>query len=571
MKKTFFLLLALLFSIVQSRAQYTITGYSISDVVFYGSSGDSCDAAHLTVDVSGYTPGLSTTTYYFDGITVPISVIASGVAGVASCIINLPAPGVYTFKVVLYLGGVPIDSVVFSRFKLHCGFARVGSFNDLNGNCIFDAGDQLISSPMVVEISTGGVPIDTISGYNSTNYRRPGGAGTVYSYRLLQPPSGHVLTCPLSGIIYDTVGGFETEKKFGFNCVSSPGFDLGTYASVRCGVHAARASLIVKNMTCNPEDADLTIHFSPKYNFNSCAYVPTSVLPNVTTWHFPSLTAFNVKYFDAWFQKPTAVSGYAYGDTVNSRFDVTPTSGDLNPVNNIVIRVDTVRSGFDPNDISVYPSGNITAGTELEYTIHFENTGNDTAFNISVFDTLSDNVDFGTLSVVAASHNMNLVRYKSPSWPAKNIVKFDFPSINLLDSSHHGLCDGMVVFKVQSKTGLAPGTQIKNRVGIFFDYNPVVMTNTVVNTIPFPGYVTTAANEYGVSVFPNPVNDVLHIKTANTAFNTATITNAVGQLVATAQVDNARAAVNVQSLPAGIYFLYLRGEGGSSVQRFEKL
>ncbi len=79
-----------------------------------------------------------------------------------------------------------------------------------------------------------------------------------------------------------------------------------------------------------------------------------------------------------------------------------------------------------------------------------------------------------------ASAAMNVAVLKSGTY---NVFKFDFPNINLLDSSHHGQCTGCVIFNIKTKPGLATGTAISNHAGIFFDDNPVVLTDTAVNVI----------------------------------------------------------------------------------------
>jgi hypothetical protein len=66
------------------------------------------------------------------------------------------------------------------------------------------------------------------------------------------------------------------------------------------------------------------------------------------------------------------------------------------------------------------------------------------------------------------------------------VVKFDFPGINLPDSSHHGYCTGFVQFNVMTRSGLADGTVLPDRAGIYFDDNEVILTNTVTNTILIP-------------------------------------------------------------------------------------
>ena len=54
---------------------------------------------------------------------------------------------------------------------------------------------------------------------------------------------------------------------------------------------------------------------------------------------------------------------------------------------------ETVRCGFDPNDKEVTPEGagpdHLTQiSDELEYRIRFQNTGNDTAFDVTIYDRL---------------------------------------------------------------------------------------------------------------------------------------------------------------------------------------
>jgi len=70
---------------------------------------------------------------------------------------------------------------------------------------------------------------------------------------------------------------------------------------------------------------------------------------------------------------------------------------------------------------------------------------------VSVYDTLSDNVDITSLRIVAASAVMNIAILNDGT---HNIVKFDFPKINLLDSSYHNQCNGMVIFKINTLNGL---------------------------------------------------------------------------------------------------------------------
>jgi uncharacterized repeat protein (TIGR01451 family) len=259
------------------------------------------------------------------------------------------------------------------------------------------------------------------------------------------------------------------------------------------------------------------------------------------------------------------------GDTVHSFFTVTPITGDLNSADNTQIRIDTVRAGCDPNEMSVNPPSCVSPGTkQLQYTINFENTGNDTAHNIYVMDTLSNNVDPKSLEIVMASATMNISSQKNST--SYNIVRFDFPQINLLDSSHHHECDGSVIFNINLNDGLADGSSIFNHAGIFFDYNPVVMTNTVENVIGCPPLSIASVNIVNdVDIYPNPANDEMTIKMDQETYNAFTITNSMGQIIVRQQLSSSQTNVNVKTFAPGFYYIMFTGDNGTIVKKFVKM
>jgi hypothetical protein len=152
-----------------------------------------------------------------------------------------------------------------------------------------------------------------------------------------------------------------------------------------------------------------------------------------------------------------------------------------------------------------------------------------------------------------------------------NIVKFDFPNINLLDSSHHGQCDGLVVFNVNAKHGLPMGTTIFNHAGVFFDDNPVVTTDTVENIIGMQEGVKQVTKADDVKLYPNPANDAITITTGNTVYQTLMVTNNVGEVVMQQDVNATRMNVDVKRLAPAVYFVELKGSGGSRKMKFVKL
>ncbi len=254
------------------------------------------------------------------------------------------------------------------------------------------------------------------------------------------------------------------------------------------------------------------------------------------------------------------------GDTAHSLVVISPVTGDADTSNNAIATVDTVRSGFDPNHIDVSPEANIYAGTKLQYTIEFENTGNDTAFNIHVMDTLSDDLDISSYRMVAASHTMFLTKLKDGG--GHNILRFDFPQINLLDSSHHNLCTGMVVFTINSKSGLPDCEHFYNRAGIYFDDNEVVMTNTANNVIGCWPIVNKVVQHSGTElvIYPNPATNLLHLD--NNAINTTyRVMDILGTTILQGKLQQGNNNISLAGLPHGLYLVELTDTDGNRIVR----
>ncbi len=153
----------------------------------------------------------------------------------------------------------------------------------------------------------------------------------------------------------------------------------------------------------------------------------------------------------------------------------------------------TVVASFDPNQKTASPIGQsdphyIEKDWRLNYTLEFQNTGNDTAFLVVLRDSISNHLDMTTLQVNGGSHPF--------SWDISfnRELKFTFENILLPDSTtNEPASNGFVNFSIKPKADILPGTLIENRVGIFFDFNDVVLTNTVFHTIRKP-VVTSSEN-----------------------------------------------------------------------------
>ena len=539
---------------------------------FSVSKNELCSGPQLSVSVFHYGVGKYLKTDFGDGSPIDSSIVLSGFGGGYAALNHVyTTSGKYTIKEILYDGAAPVDSISFLYNYSFCRTLPVKYYYDGNGNCLKDGMEPYIYRPSKTEVDSNGVNIATISATSGINYNAYGKPGDVYTFRIVTMPGGMQTLCPSSGIWSDTILSSVSNKTpdyVGFNCGTSTAFDLNEYVSVRCGFHFASANIILDNRYCTPENATFSMELSPKYTLLGASPYPTSVSGNTLTWNIPTLSATISKPFNISLGFNSKTSKLTYGDTVNSKYEIIPKSGDENPVDNFLVRVDTVKAGFDPNEMSVSPSGYISSGTQLQYTIDFENTGNDTAFNIYIMDTLSNNVDMTTLNIITGSAAMNVTPLSRNGY---NIIRFDFPDINLLDSSHHNECHGMMVFDIKTKTGLKDGIKIFNHAGIYFDANPQVTTNTVENIIGIPTKIASIANTVYVKIYPNPANDELTIDADKDAFKSCSITNSIGQEMMQQAITTAKTKLNIKALPAGLYYVTLKGDNGIKVQKFVKL
>jgi len=139
---------------------------------------------------------------------------------------------------------------------------------------------------------------------------------------------------------------------------------------------------------------------------------------------------------------------------------------------------------YDPNDKIATPSGVDSLGwinretDYLEYTIRFQNTGNDTAINVQILDRLDQNLKWETFTPLASSHPMTI------HYDNSGEVSFKFENILLPDSIvNEPASHGFVKFGIDIKENLTHETPIYNTAEIYFDFNPAIITNTKINSI----------------------------------------------------------------------------------------
>ena len=222
-----------------------------------------------------------------------------------------------------------------------------------------------------------------------------------------------------------------------------------------------------------------------------------------------------------------------------------------------------VIGSYDPNDKtgmtpSIGPDHNISAGTELEYMIRFQNTGNDTAFTVRIEDQLSEFFDASTIRPLSSSHNFEMSF-------SEGRLEFLFPNILLVDSyKNEMLSHGFITFKVKLRDDLLPGTKISNSASIFFDSNAPVVTNTYDYNIPLP-ISTNFTSENVFSIYPNPTSDKVNIKLDwAVEGGTVYLYDLKGKLLKQNEFVGTSFIFPIEEINIGLYLIKIKDHNGNS-------
>lgn len=234
------------------------------------------------------------------------------------------------------------------------------------------------------------------------------------------------------------------------------------------------------------------------------------------------------------------------------------------------------KNSFDPNEKIAQPIGYteehiVDKQTEIKYTLHFQNCGTDTAYNVVLLDTLSSALDLTTLVMGASSHNYTYYIYSG------NVLQITFNNINLPDSIvNKDASNGFVSFHILPKQDVQNGTLVPNAAQIYFDYNAAIKTNQVYHTIDSLQFRITAiyTNQKYLSeikVYPNPFFSTANIelKSEKTLYDISMkVLDITGKIIEVRKV-NAQFIFDGNALTNGVYILQF--ESGNQIIATAKL
>lgn len=354
-------------------------------------------------------------------------------------------------------------------------------FADLNGNGTMDSGDSGLPGALITASPAGYVALGDSAG----SYIVYSSADTQSVTATLSQPFWTLSSTPSTYTVEPSIVQPDWPNlDFGFMPTADTSLiePVMVLSPASCG-NVTSLWLSISNQGTRVEHGTITLNLDPVFAFQGSNPSPLSITGNEITWEYDTLEYFAMQEVQVQVTMPAASHfGEAYTNTltVTTQNDQSQETGSF-----ITVLQNAVTCAYDPNDKLVDPEGYgayhaVSINTdELEYTIRFQNTGNDTATTIELRDFLDTAIQPASFHIMGASHAPSSMGIE-PS--GELVVRFN--NIQLVDSgtSFTG-SQGFIKFRVRLQPGLPNMTQVHNTAHILFDLNPPVNTNTALTTL----------------------------------------------------------------------------------------
>ncbi|MDB5281288.1 MAG: hypothetical protein JWO06_363 [Bacteroidota bacterium] len=363
-------------------------------------------------------------------------------------------------------------------------------------------------------------------------------------------PSPYGQLSPLSYILT----GSATARNFGYYAPPNiPDLQVDITASTPIrSFFQSDLVLTVTNKGSINQSPVVTLVLDSNFSYISSTPVQSGISGDTLTWNLGNLNLLQRQGIIV-----TISNNSDVGSPITCYAMVTPVNHDSFPADNFAVLQDTVVSSFDPNakecnlGTRISPQ-QVQEGTQMDYTIRFQNTGTASAINVKVSDTLSANIDPATLHILSSSHQVR--------WDLRGsgIVDFYFDNINLPTSGQDETgSHGFVKYAVKCKPSVSVGEAISNTGYIYFDLNSAIITNTtstVVSNILEIAKTGSAGED--INAFPNPANDVIYIDLNKLTEKDVLINlfDPTGKFLKSQPAISALQSINVSPFSDGVYF-----------------
>jgi fimbrial isopeptide formation D2 family protein len=475
-------------------------------------------------------------------------------------------PGQFNVQFVVTWPDNDMDTLVYGPVYIGpCGNVEGTIYIDDNADCNYNIGETYL--PYTGVVVTDQIGNNYTYGYTDSvghySIGLPLGVNfdiTISSYIL----NNSSVACPVGGSYAVVPTGTTQNFDFGITCTNQFDLQATMYGWRFRPGFTGWVNTFVTNNSCYPaNNASAVLNLDPSVSFSADHWgaPSSSVVGQDVNWTNIAANFWgNSHYASTEVFTPLTAQ---IGDTVCFTLTANPTLNDTDPTNNTVSHCYIVSNSWDPNAKEVSPVGTGAQGyvpqnTNFTYTVHFQNTGTDTAYNVSIIDTIDADLDFNSLYIVGSSHQMTIDVIDN------HILKFNFYNIMLPDSGTNlAGSEGFVIYKVKAKPNAIVGTEWKNTAYIYFDFNEAIITNTTLNTLELLTGVEERTAE-SLSIAPNPANEIVTVNFEGSYTGNVIITDVTGRVVKQVQVNNAnRVNISTSDLSNGFYQLSTTGNNNA--------
>jgi len=432
-------------------------------------------------------------------------------------------------------------------------------FIDDNSNSVQDVGEQSVHNKTLRETTTGNFVFSQSSGAYVLPVLNTG------TFTVQSDPSINFFT-PVPATHTATFSGFHLSDSLNdfalqpTSVINDLCIDITPISAFRPGFNA-RYLIHYENKGTTPQSPTIIFYPDANLSYVSASIVPNNITPDSVVWILGTL---GVLQSGAFIVTVNVNTGVVIGTVLSSYVMITPIIGDDFPWCNLASWEVIATGSFDPNDILVdkdtLTTLEIANGQYLEYIIRFQNTGNDTAFNIKILNPIDSNrLQLNSIELIASSHPIDL---QWRDWERNMEFKFDdvlLPDSIIDEPGSHGF----VRYRIKPKISLSAGDSIKNNAAIYFDFNNPVLTNTAQTKIVLPTGNMQLESQNQVVVFPNPATDKLTIRMTTevgNAMNKISIRDLSGRELKLVRQSESPLVLDVSGYENGIYLIQLTTE-----------
>lgn len=253
-------------------------------------------------------------------------------------------------------------------------------------------------------------------------------------------------------------------------------------------------------------------------------------------------------------------SNFSYGMVEYVKATIIGTTNEVTE-DNIDSAEHRLKYSFDPNAKICVPEGRVTIELKsIRFHIDFQNEGNDYAQRVVVVDSLNLNIPVYEFKMIGASHKYKLSH-------KDNVITWTFDDINLWPKAYSEIYSkGYVEFEAKVKGVFRVGDSITNTAAIYFDKNEPIITNRSkverVTRLDRPEKLDI------LDIYPNPVNETLHIYNKTNERIIIHIYDAQGKEMSSFGLDAIdEMTINASEWSPGVYMIYIEGYGAYCVVR----